>query len=243
MPTGEHIVTLVNCFNWWIEIDFVRSTSSQVITKFLDSPFCQTQGTLQTDNGTMPSGHKIGKSMEQSSNEMGNKHTLTTPRRTRANEEVERQKRSLLQTIRMITLVKGGIEKWTQQFLVVYRLTPHTATGKSPVSCYLGEELPQIQLSREIVVHFLRNCIIKFKKEMRKRESKLRICKQITERDIGVGNLLPLEKEKASKLSSCYEQDPHQIVARHGASYSYYQWKELCIKKNIQHVKRFVSSY
>ena len=53
MPTGEHLVVLVDYFSRWIEVDVVHSTNYDRIIKCLDSHFARygVPKTLRTDNG------------------------------------------------------------------------------------------------------------------------------------------------------------------------------------------------
>ena len=53
MPTGEHLVVLVDNFSRWMEVDVVHFTNSNRIIKCLDSHFARygVPKTLRTDNG------------------------------------------------------------------------------------------------------------------------------------------------------------------------------------------------
>ena len=39
MPTGEHLLVLVDYFSRWVEVDVIKSTTSEVIIKCLDKQF------------------------------------------------------------------------------------------------------------------------------------------------------------------------------------------------------------
>ena len=52
MPTGEHLLVLVNYFSRWVEVDIIKSTTSETIIKCLDKQFSRygVPSTLRTDN-------------------------------------------------------------------------------------------------------------------------------------------------------------------------------------------------
>jgi hypothetical protein len=51
MPTGEHLIVLVDYYIRWIEVDVVRSTNSEKIFKCLDAHFARyaIQKSLRSD--------------------------------------------------------------------------------------------------------------------------------------------------------------------------------------------------
>ena len=50
-----------------------------------------------------------------------------------------------------------------------------------------------------------------------------------------------LEKRKENKLSSRYEKEPYQVTARHGDQVQLKSPQGVQYKRNIQHVKQFVT--
>ena len=63
---------------------------------------------------------------------MGVEHRHTTPLWPRANGEVERQNRTLLKAIRAAQAEGKNWREELNKFLLAYRSTPHSTTGKSP---------------------------------------------------------------------------------------------------------------
>ena len=130
MPTGEHLVVLTDYFSRWVEVDIVRSTLSKDIIKRLDAQFARhgIPRSLRTDNGP----NLVSNEMESYLKEMGITHKLTTPLWPRANGEVERQNRSLLKAMRAFHVEKKDWKTELNKYLLAYRSTPHSVTGKSP---------------------------------------------------------------------------------------------------------------
>ena len=94
MPTGEHLIVLIDYYRRWKEVDIVHATTSEKVIKCLDVQFARydVSKSLRNDNGS----NLVSEEVEQYLDEMGVEHKLTTPLWPRANGEVERQNRSLL---------------------------------------------------------------------------------------------------------------------------------------------------
>ena len=77
MPTGEHLLVLVDYFSRWVEVDIIKCTTSETIINCLDKQFSRYRvpSTLRTDNGP----NLVSAEMEEYLNEMGIEHRLTTP--------------------------------------------------------------------------------------------------------------------------------------------------------------------
>ena len=139
LPTGEHLLVLVEYFSRWVEVDIIYSTTSEVIIKCLDKQFSRygVPRTLRTDNGA----NLVSAEMDGYLTEMGIKRRLTTPLWPRANGEVERQNRSLLKAMRAAQAEKKDWRSELNKYLLTYRSTPHTMTGTSPAELLYGRKL------------------------------------------------------------------------------------------------------
>ena len=139
LPTGEHLLVLVDYFSRWVEVDIIYSTTSEVIIKCLDKQFCRygVPRALRTDNGA----NLVSTEMDGYLTEMGIKRRLTTPLWPRANGEVERQNRSLLKAMRAAQAEKKDWRSELNKYLLAYRSTPHTMTGTSPAELLYGRKL------------------------------------------------------------------------------------------------------
>ena len=88
---------------------------------------------LRTDNGA----NLVSAEMDGYITEMGIRRRLTIPLWPRANGEVERQNRSLLKAMRAAQTGRSELNK----YLLAYRSTPHTITGKGPAELLYGRKL------------------------------------------------------------------------------------------------------
>ena len=139
LPTGEHLLVLVDYFSRWVEVDVIYSTTSEVIIKCLEKQFSRygVPRTLRTDNGA----NLVSVEMDGYLDEMGIRRRLTTPLWPRANGEVERQNRSLLKAMRAAQAEKKNWKSELNKYLLAYRSTPHSITGKSPAELLYGRKL------------------------------------------------------------------------------------------------------
>ena len=130
LPSDEHLLVLVDYYSRWIEVDVLRTTTSKAIIHCLDAQFSRhglPKG-LRTNNGS----NLVSKEVEQYLEEMGVEHRYTTPLWPRANGEVERQNRSLLKSVRAAHAEGKAWRDEVNKFLLAYRSTPRSTTGKSP---------------------------------------------------------------------------------------------------------------
>ena len=129
------------------------------------------------------------------------------------------------------------------KYLLAYRSTPHSVTGKSPsqlnynrgMSCKLPDI---IDLDDEEKDHQdIRDRDAEKKQaiadyaDMKNRPSQIK--------ELQTGDFVLLEKKKENKLSSAYEENPYQITARHGDQLHLQSPQGVTYKRNIGHVKKY----
>ena len=243
MPTGEYLLVLVDYFSRWVEVDIIKSTTSETIIKCLDKQFSRfgVPSTLRTDNGS----NLVSVEMEEYLNEMGIEHRLTTPLWPRANGEVERQNRSLLKAMRVAHAEKRDWRLELNKYLLAYRSTPHVTTGQSPAELLFGRklstklpEVADLEESEDPGYQQARDRDAE-KKQVGADYADRR--HQAAEKCIQEGNFVLLEKRKENKLSPHYEKEPYQVTARHGDQVQLKSPQGVQYKRNIQHVKQFVT--
>ena len=243
LPTGEHLLVLVDYFSCWVEVDVIHSTTSEVIIKCLDKQFYRygVPHTLRTDNGA----NLASTEMDGYFTEMGIRQRLTIPLRPRANGEVERQNRSLLKAMRAAQAEKKDWRSELNKYLLAYRSIPHTMTGTSPAELLYGQKLstklPELAnfSDSEDGTHpevWDRDA----EKKQRGADYVDKKHHAADEPDVLEGELVLLEKPKETKLSTNYEKEPYKVIERHGDQIKLKSSQGAVYKRNIQHVKRFV---
>ncbi|KAL9968146.1 hypothetical protein ACROYT_G026481 [Oculina patagonica] len=128
-------------------MEFTKSTTSEKIVSMLSKIFV-THGlplSLRTDNGPQFVSDYFEKYLEEN----GIEHRKTTPLWPQANGEIERQNRSILKRLRIAQAEGRNWKSEMDNFLVMYRSTPHSTTGVSPAELLFGRrirtKLPQLQ--------------------------------------------------------------------------------------------------
>ena len=242
LPSGEHLLVLVDYYSRWMEVDVIRTTSSKTIIHCLDAQFARhglPKG-LRTDNGS----NLVSKEVEDYLNEMGIEHRYTTPLWPRANGEVERQNRSLLKSMRAAHAEGKNWREELNRFLLAYRSTPHSTTGKSPAELLfrrkLTSKMPELVNVEEEEVE-VSDQAVRDRDTQRKQFNKDYVDKKFHARDRNVreGDSVLLEKKKENKLSPCYEKEPYQVISRYGDQVVLRSPQGVQYKRNLQHIKPF----
>ena len=242
LPSGEHLLVLVDYYSRWMEVDVIRTTSSKTIIHCLDAQFARhglPKG-LRTDNGS----NLVSKEVEDYLNEMGIEHRYTTPLWPRANGEVERQNRSLLKSMRAAHAEGKNWREELNRFFLAHRSTPHSTTGKSPAELLfrrkLTSKMPELVNVEEEEVE-VSDQAVRDRDTQRKQFNKDYVDKKFHARDRNVreGDSVLLEKKKENKLSPCYEKEPYQVISRYGDQVVLRSPQGVQYKRNLQHIKPF----
>ena len=173
--------------------------------------------------------------MEEYLNEMGIEHRLTTPLWPRANGEVERQNRSLLKAMRVSHAEKRDWRLELNKYLLAYRSILHMTTGQSQAELLFGKklstklpEVADLEESEDPGYQQARDRDAE-KKQVGADHADKRY--QAAEKCIQEGDFVLLEKKK----------EPYQVTARHGDQVQLKSPQGVQYKRNIQHVKQFVT--
>ena len=127
LPSGEHLLVVINDYSKFPEVEIVSSTSAQQVIPKRDRIFSSfgVPDTVRTDNGPPFNSREFA----DFTNYLGFKHRKVTPW-PQANGEVERYMKTLKKVYRRQELYK---------FLRNYRATPHTTTGVPPATLLLAD--------------------------------------------------------------------------------------------------------
>ena len=120
-------------------LEFTKSTTSEKIVSMLSKIFV-THGpplSLRTNNGPQFVSEYFKKYLEEN----GIEHRRTTPLWPQANGEIERQNRSILKRLRIAQAEGRNWRAEIDNFLMMYRSTPHSTTGVSPAELLFGRRI------------------------------------------------------------------------------------------------------
>ena len=130
LPSGHYLFTVVDYYSRWVEATVMKSTTAEKTIEALKAIFCS-HGlpiSIKTDNGPQ----FISEVFKAYCEENGISHIKTTPLWPQANGEIERQNRSLLKRLKIAQVERKDWKNELQTYLIMYRSSPHTSTGRSP---------------------------------------------------------------------------------------------------------------
>lgn len=151
LPNGINILTVIDYFSRYYEIDMMKKTETKWIIKSLRIIFARFGIPLliQADNGPQFACEEF----QEFCKSLNIKIVSTIPYWPQQNGLVERQNRSLLKILRISHNTGGDMEKDLLDYLLMYRSTVHPSTGRTPSEMMFGwnirDKLPQIGANME----------------------------------------------------------------------------------------------
>ncbi|XP_031574959.1 uncharacterized protein K02A2.6-like [Actinia tenebrosa] len=215
MPTGEHLLVVVDYFTRFYEVVIMNSVTANSIIKALEPIFARYGYPLsiKTDNGPQ----FVAETFETYLKQNGIEHRRSTPYWPQANGEVERQNRSLLKAMK---IAKSQGKDWRQEintYLLAYRTTPHSTTGTSPAELMFGRKIhskiPDIRRINSETYQEVRDKDAEMKQ---KNKDYVDVKRHAKESSIKVGDKILLEQTKQNKLSTNYEPVPYEVTGKFG---------------------------
>jgi hypothetical protein len=133
---GYYFLVIVDATTKWAEIFKTKSITSATTIQFLRSAFSRfgIPVTVVSDNATNFTSSEFTQYLES----MGIRHLTTAVYSPYSNGAAERMVRTFKEGLRHL---KGeDVQKFLDQFLFKYRVTPHTTTGRSPAELMFGRK-------------------------------------------------------------------------------------------------------
>ena len=215
LPSGDYVFAVVDYYSRFFEMEFTKSTTSEKTVSMLSKIFF-THGlpsSLRTDNGPQFTSEHFTKYLEEN----GIEHRRTTPLWPQANGEIDRHNRSILKRLRIPQAEgrNGKLKSEMDNFLMMYRSTPHSTTGVSPTELLfrrrIRTKLPHLQ-------EFSIEDEVRDRNSERKEKGKVYAdCQRnARERQIREGDKVFLGQDKENKLSTPYKQSPFTVIQKNG---------------------------
>ena len=214
LPSGEHILVVVDYYSRYYEVAVVRTITSEKTIECLETIFARhgLPEVLVSDNGP----NLVSEKFEAFLKENGIKHRRVTTRWAQANGEVERQNRSILKRLQLAHAEGKDWRRELVRYMAVYRTTPHQTTGQTPAFLLMGRhprtKLPELsQPTHGDEETRDRDQLMKFKSKQyadASRNAKMGEVKQ--------GDLVLMKQDKKNKLSTTFEPQLYKVKEKKG---------------------------
>lgn len=237
-PTGEMLIVLVDYYSRWVEASILRTATSATIIRWLETVF-STHGyphRITSDNGSQFVSSEFLEFLEHH----GIKKHSITPLWPSANGCVERMNSVFLKAFRTAVAEEKNWKAILPDFLLAYRTTPHSTTGKSPAELLFGRQirtkLPEMRQTKSAVPDVRR------RDEQAKEKSKVyadskRNAKVSKAKE---GDKVLLKQGKKNKLSSHFSSEIFKVVKRRGSMVTLQGNNNRILKRNVSHVKPYL---
>lgn len=238
LPTGEHLLVIVDYYSRYFEVVIMRSTTSTKVIQALQPIFARfgIPFSLRTDNGSQ----LVSEEFLQFLVENGVEHRTTTPLWPQANGEVERQNRSLMKALRIAKVEGKDWRTELSQFLTAYRSTPHTTTGATPYYMMFGREmkskLPDLRREKSTLDEAIRDkdWYEKLKGKVYSDEKR-----HAAHCPIQAGDQVLLKNQQTDKMSPKYIPQPYQVLLKNGGEVTVRNKEGRQLRRSITHVKKY----
>lgn len=210
LPSGEHILVVVDYFSRFMEFAFTKSTSAAETIRLLWHIFARHgfPSRLKSDNGPAFRSDEFAQFLD----DYGVTHITSPPLWPQANGEVERQNRSLLKRLKIAASEKQNLEIAACKFALMYNSTAHSVTGIAPAQLLfrraIQDKLPSIAHPSVLREDFAdRDADSKFAGKLaadtRRRASPSAI---------QPGDSVLLQAPQTNKLSPSFESEPFTVL-------------------------------
>ena len=239
LPSGEHVLVVVDYYSRWFEIAFMKSTTAENTIKELDKMFFihGLPKSMKSDNAAVFRSEVF----KDYCDHLGIDHYRVIPKWPQANGEVERQNGSLGKRIEIAYAERGDYKSEIYKFMMSYRANVHPATGKSPAEMLYGRRI------RTKIPHISDNVDdIEARDNDAEYKAKSKVYvdnrRGATHSDLVAGDVVLMRNERSGKGEPNFCPRPGTIVERRGPSVTVETADGRRFDRNISTVKRYYTS-
>lgn len=234
LPNKDMVLVIIDYYSRYQEIQFLKTTTSAVIIDQLSEIFVRLgyPKSIRADNGRQ----FVSSEFRQFCHNHGIELIQTPPYWPQANGEVENANKSILKRLQIAYSNNKDYHKEIQKYVLMYNVTPHGTTGKSPSQLLFGrnirDKIPSIDdLITTNIDEEAKDKDVINKQKGKEREDRSRKAKQC---DIQPGDkVVTLNMTTSNKLESRFMNEEFEVTERNG--------NEVTIKSNGKTFKRHIS--
>ena len=151
LPSDEYLLVIVDYFSRYMEVITMKSITAELTIKELKTVFSRfgIPKSITADNGPQFRGEEF----KSFCLEFGIELNLSIPYWPQMNGEVERQNRTIMKRLKIAKIEQKNWKDELQNFLLMYRVSPHAVTGKTPAELMFGrkirDKIPSISNNKE----------------------------------------------------------------------------------------------
>ncbi|CAB4036465.1 Transposon Tf2-9 poly [Paramuricea clavata] len=213
---GSYLLVIIDAYSRFPEVEIVSSTSAKSTILKLERIFA-THGipkVLKSDNGPPFQSHEFSLYLK----ELGIKHKPSSPLWPQGNGQAENFMKPLVKAVKSAHHENKDWKREMFKFLLNYRATPHSTTGKSPSELLYNRKiqtkLPQVTVENDSSLH----------QEVKERDERLKknqkeyadSKRRVKCADIKKSDLVLVRQPKANKMSTKYDPIPYEVTNRRG---------------------------
>ena len=215
LPTGEHLLVIVDEYSRYPVVEVMHSTSANSVIPVMDKIFSMLSipRTVKTDNGPPFNGEQFSKFAAY----MGFYHRKITPLLPQANATAERFMRTLGKCLRVSHMENIPWKQHLYTFLREYRATPHSTTTTSPAELLLKRRMHTKMPSMSTPIRPDEDLRRRDRKAKAKMKAYSDTCHHAAPYPLRPGDMVLCSQPRHNKLTTAYNPKPYRVTTVKGS--------------------------
>lgn len=238
LPSGHYLFVVIDYYSRFFEIEIMKNIDAAESIQVLKTIFARfgIPFSITADNGPQLQSNEF----KQFCNDSNIRLVNTIPYWPQQNGEVERQNRSLLKRLKISQEAKRDWREDLQDFLLMYRSTPHSTTGKTPSEMLFNrnirDKLPSMHQATMPDDDDVRD---RDKTNKAKAKMYADTKRHAKPNEIEVGDMVVAKRQRPSnKLATEFDPTVFKVIKRNGSEVLIQNPETLTqYRRNVSHVR------
>lgn len=238
LPSGHYLLVVIDYYSRFFEVEVMKKIDSSETIKVLKVIFARfgIPHSIKADNGPQFASEEFKQFCGISNIRL----ISTIPYWPQENGEVERQNRSLLKRLKISQEAKRDWQEDLQHFLLMYRSTPHSTTGKTPSEMLFNRNIrDKLPSMNQAMWHSDEETQDRDKVSKAKAKSYADSQRHAKPNQIEVGDMVVTKRQlKTNKLATDFDPTVFKVIKRSGSEVVIQNPGTLTqYRRNVSHVK------